>query len=335
MEVSEDGVDFVLADRSRRLTSVRLVQDLGLRRGLRFRREGAQWRLSLRRPAVDRMEYLLELRDQNGHRTTITDPTNPLRAAGAFGDKSVVEFPGYSLPEWLDAPAADGETTEVEDSVTLWSPTGLDADSPAPLLLVHDGPEYDALGAFTQYVGAGISAGLLPPTRAVLLGPGDRNDEYSANPAHSAWIADELVPRLPPTTVRIGVGASLGALAMLHLHRCYPDVLDGLFLQSGSFFTPELDPQESGFSGYDAVTKFVASVHESDADDHPVPATLTCGGLEENLANNGAMTTSLGQLGYASQLIQVRDTHNYTAWRDALHPALTELIGKVVGARAT
>jgi enterochelin esterase-like enzyme len=334
MEVSGDGVEFVLADRSRRLTAVRLVQELGLRRGLRFRREGGQWRLHLRRPAVDRMEYLFELRDQNGHRTTITDPANPLRASGAFGDKSVVQFPGYAQPEWLDAPAVDGQTTGLEDDVTLWSPAGLDPDEAAPLLIVHDGPEYASLAGFTQYLGAGISAGVLPPARAVLLGPGDRNDEYSANPAHAAWIAEDLVPRLPPATVRIGVGASLGALAMLHLHRSHPDVLDGLFLQSGSFFTPELDPQESGFSGYDAVTKFVASVHEADADDHPVPATLTCGGLEENLANNGAMTTSLGQLGYASQLIQVRDTHNYTAWRDALHPHLTDLVAAVAGAHA-
>ncbi len=104
MEVSEDGVDFVLADRHRRLSSVRLAQELGLRRGLRFRRDGAEWRLRLRRPAVDRMEYLFELRDQNGHRTTITDPTNPLRASGAFGDKSVVRFPGYTEPEWLERP---------------------------------------------------------------------------------------------------------------------------------------------------------------------------------------------------------------------------------------
>jgi enterochelin esterase family protein len=332
MEVSEDGVDFVLADRHRRLSAVRLAQELGLRRGLRFRRDGAQWRLRLRRPAVDRMEYLFELRDHNGNRRTITDPTNPLRAPGAFGDKSVVQFPGYTAPEWFDAPAVDEQATELEDGVTVWSPAGLDAATAAPLLLVHDGPEYVSLGALTQYLGAGISAGLLPPTRAVLLGPDDRNAEYSANPAHAAWIADDLLPRLPPSTVRIGIGASLGALAMLHLHRSHPEVLDGLFLQSGSFFTPELDPQESAFSGYDAVTKFVASVHETDADDHPVPTTLTCGGLEENLANNAAMTTSLGQLGYASQLIQVRDAHNYTAWRDALHPALTELIGRVARA---
>ena len=27
-----------------------------------------------------------------------------------------------------------------------------------------------------------------------------------------------------------------------------------------------------------------------------------------------------------SQLTTVRDAHNYTAWRDALHPQLTELI---------
>src|SRR5689334_3359830 len=204
MEVSEDAVDFVLTDRNRRLTAVRLAQELGLRRGLRFRRDGAEWRLRLPRPAVDRMEYLFELRDQNGNRTTITDPTNPLRAQGAFGDKSVVEFPGYSAPEWLSAPAVDGVESDLGDAVTLWSPDGLDADTATVLLLVHDGPEYASLGGFTQYLAAGISAGLLPPTRAVLLAPRDRNAEYAANPAHADWLADELVPSLPPSTSRIG-----------------------------------------------------------------------------------------------------------------------------------
>ena len=40
-------------------------------------------------------------------------------------------------------------------------------------------------------------------------------------------------------------GQSLGALAALHAAWNQPDTFGGLFLQSGSFFTHDLDPQES------------------------------------------------------------------------------------------
>jgi enterochelin esterase family protein len=217
--------------------------------------------------------------------------------------------------------------------VLVWAPDGL--DGPAPLVLVHDGPEYAEFGRFTDYLGAGIASGDLPPLRAALLGPGDRNDWYSANLAYARTIAEVVVPVLPPATVRIGVGVSLGALAMLHLHRSHPATLNGLLLQSGSFFTAAHDPQESAFGGFGAVTRFVTSVHDAADDEDPVPVTLTCGLPEENLANNRAMAATLERLGYRAVLREVRDSHNYTAWRDALHPGLTELVADVVGVRAT
>lgn len=342
MDVSADGVEFVLADRHRRLAAVRLIQELGIADGLEFARERGRWRLHLPRPPVDRMEYLFEVADHNERRATITDPANPLRASGAFGDKSVVLFPEYQPPSWLDAPTVAATVTPLEldapeldaaVELAVWSPE--DLDGPAPLVLVHDGPEFAELGGFAQFLGAGIAGGTLPPLRAAFLAPGDRNAWYSANPAYARTIVDTVLPALPDATVRIGAGVSLGALAMLHLHRTYPTVLDGMLLQSGSFFTRKLDPQESGFSGYAAVTAFVASVHRAIEDEHPVPVALTCGIPEENLANNQAMAATLDRLGHPTTLREVRDTHNYTAWRDALHPSLTELVANVVGAHAT
>jgi enterochelin esterase family protein len=140
---------------------------------------------------------------------------------------------------------------------------------------------------------------------------------------------------MAPSTVRVGVGVSLGGLAMLHAHRSFPDLFDALFLQSGSFFTPALDPQERHFSGFAAVSAFVAEVHASAVDDHPVPTVLTCGTAEENLANNRTMGATLDRLGYPSRLVEVRDAHNYIAWRDALHPHLTTLVSDLVADHAT
>jgi enterochelin esterase-like enzyme len=344
--VDESAVVFELVDRRRRLAAVRLVQEIGLPGPLEFSRVTGAWRLPLPLPDVDRMEYLFEIEDHNGHRTTIADPANPRRAPGAFGEKSVLELPGYRPPRWLSAePVATEEATVDIDAaglgtpvtVTLWAPSALAADVPAPLLLVHDGPEYASLGGLTHYLGASIAAGTMPPVRAALLDPGDRNDWYAANPAYAKTLCTDVITALDDvvaTTVRIGVGVSLGALAMLHSHRHYPEVFDAFLLQSGSFFTPVLDPQEKGFSGFAAVSGFVTEVHAATSDPHPVRTTLTCGTVEENLGNNAAMVHSLQLLGYPAELFLLRDAHNFTAWRDGLEPHLSDLVTDAVADRA-
>jgi enterochelin esterase family protein len=288
------------------------------------------------------MEYLFEVEDANGRRHTILDPTNPDRAPGAFGDKSVITFPGYEPPAWLAGPRVDGEQVPFEVAAplldgtlagTVWQPHGL--DGPAPLLIVHDGPEYAELGGLTDYLAAGIASGALPPVRAALVGPGERNAWYSANPDYAESLVAAVLPALPPTTVRVGVGVSLGALAILHVHRTHPGLFGALLLQSGSFFTPDLDGQESSFSGWAPVTEFVTAVHDDDSDPDPISVAMTCGIPEENLANNQRMAESLQRLGYAVQITPTRDGHNYTAWRDALHPHLTGLIDSVAAAHAS
>ena len=339
--VVDASVTFELLDPHGRLAVVRLVQEIGLPGRHEFEPLPGAWRLALPLPEVDRMEYLFELADHNGNRLTITDPANPLRAQGAFGDKSVLEFASYRPPVWLAGDIVAGTESSVIEApapelgavvtATLWSSAPLDDTAPAPLLVVHDGPEYATLGAFTRYLAASIAAGALPPLRAALLGPGDRNRWYSADPAYAHALGELLTT--VPATVRVGVGVSLGGLAMLHAHRTHPGRFDALMLQSGSFFTPQLDPQEADFSGFAAVTGFVAEVRAATAS-QPGADVLTCGTIEENLANNVEMAMNLRRLGYRADLVRVRDAHNFTAWRDALHPHLTELITEVIYARA-
>jgi enterochelin esterase family protein len=337
--IDTSGVTFQLPDPHRRLRSVRLFDQVGVpgeQRDFGYRR-GA-WQLVLARPEVDRMEYLLELEHPNGGRETITDPANPLRVPGAFGDKSVIEFPEYVRPSWLDIDPAPSTVTELAITSEqlgstvrglLWSPSVLTESERAPLLIANDGPEYATLGALTQCIGALVAAGRLRPTRAALLAPGDRNRWYAVNPAYARALSAEILPAveaIAPATIRLAVGASLGGLAMLHAHRTFPDLFDGLFMQSGSFFSPNLDPQERRFSRFGPVTRFVAEVVGAVADPAPIPTVLTCGGIEENLDNNRVMARTLRKLGYPAELHEVRDAHNYTAWRDALDPYLTDLL---------
>jgi enterochelin esterase family protein len=123
------------------------------------------------------------------------------------------------------------------------------------------------------------------------------------------------------------MGASLGGLAMLHAQRALPGLFGGLFLQSASFLTRELDPQEDGrFDKFAQVNAYVQRVLAEGAPTETVPAVLTCGLAEENLENNRQMAAALARQGYAARLVEVPDAHNYIGWRDAFDPALAELL---------
>ena len=60
-------------------------------------------------PDILRLEYKLEVDHADGGTEHVCDPDNPKRAPGAFGEKSVLELPGYEPPAWLDAEGVEGE----------------------------------------------------------------------------------------------------------------------------------------------------------------------------------------------------------------------------------
>ena len=341
-DVSGGAVTFTVPDPGGELTGVRLVQDVRIPGDqLRFRRACDGWMLVVPRPPVDRMEYLLEFSGRGGSTWTGLDPGNPRTVDGAFGPKSVLEFPGYAAPGWLAEPGEPGADVAVDVpaspvnaiiSCRVWAPADAADDEPLPMLLAHDGPEYDTLSALTRYVSSGVKGGWLPRMRAALLSPGPRNRWYSANARYATALRQSVIPALTArfaTKRRVGMGASLGALAMLHAHCKHPDSFDALFLQSGSFFCRKFDGQEKRFPYYRRITAFVSSVRVGGVQGRTIPVALTCGVIEENLANNRAMTAALTEIGYQAGLREVPDVHNYTAWRDAFHPDLTELLRKV------
>jgi enterochelin esterase-like enzyme len=124
----------------------------------------------------------------------------------------------------------------------------------------------------------------------------------------------------------VGMGASLGGLAMLHAHRTWPGTFAGLFLQSASFFIPRYDRHESGFPRYRRITRFVGGVLRAGSAIETVPVAMTCGIEEENVHNNRVMAAALAEQGYVARLDEVTDMHNYTGWRDAFDPHLTRLL---------
>ncbi|MGH2755298.1 MAG: alpha/beta hydrolase [Actinomycetota bacterium] len=349
--IQGDGIVFRFRDPDRDLADVRLFQEIRRPRiGPDFTYDGSAglWETRLPVPNADRLEYMIQVTHPDGGTEMITDPYNDKVAPGPFGDKSVFELPGYIPPAWMSKEASEAgsiDKLEVKSRplrarlpVLLWSPPGSGPSDELPLLIAHDGPEYAELSMLTRFLDVMTNENRIPSMRAALVGPSDRDNSYSASAAYSRSLAHEIVPQLlaiAPTPhgrrMRMGMAASLGALAMLHAHRRSPATFGSLFLQSGSYFRQRWDKQESGFPRFRRISRFVGEVLTSEGWSHPITATLTCGTVEENLANNRATYAALERQGYETKLVANRDGHNWVAWRDTFDPHLVDLIAGMWG----
>ena len=79
------------------------------------------------------------------------------------------------------------------------------------------------------------------------------------------------------------------------------------------------------------IVRFTGKLHRATGSAPPVPTVLTCGLAEENLHNNREMAQTLRRQGYPVTMAEVPDAHNYTGWRDAFDPHLTDLLRPVWG----
>ena len=347
--VHDDSVLFRIVDEHEALSTVRLSQEIQRPRlgpEFLFDKTTKTWSLRFPRPNADRMEYMLVLTHKDGGEEWIPDPANPVRAAGPFGAKSVIEFPGYEPPAWLDAdpvPAIAINETEIKSRTLraklrtqIWTSPGSDPDEPLPLLIAHDGPEYNELSDLLKLLQLRVADGTLPPMRVALVAPHDRDQTYSASAAYARALSYEILPALDAIApiphgrrMRAGMGASLGGLAMLHVHRMNPATFGALYLQSGSYFRQRYDKQESGFPRFGRISRFMGRVLTAEGWAHPIPLTMTCGTVEENLKNNRATFAALERQGYDVYLHENRDAHNWVAWRDTFDPHLIDLLKRV------
>ena len=355
-------VTFRVFDPDAALQEVRLYQEVRRPRlGPVFARVGetATWELHFPRPPVDRMEYQLQLRYPDAGPVLTPDPANPRRAQGPFGEKSVIEFPGYRPPAWLtgeDGPLAGPTTGLAVPSrvlgarvpVELWRSPGGRArrGERLPLLVVHDGPEYARYAALLHFLGRATADGRLPRLRVALLAPVDRNEHFSASPAWSRALVSEVLPVLqalaptpPGRRHLVGMGASLGALAVLAAARTAPASFGGLFLQSGSFFRPRTDDHERNFPRFRRICRYVddlaadavAPLAGQPGAGEPAKVAMTCGTVEENLPGNRVVRDALAARGWQVGLAEHRDAHSWVAWRDTFDPWLLGLLAELWG----
>jgi enterochelin esterase-like enzyme len=331
---------FRLEDHDPSVTGVALECDRAVRGPRELRREDTGWVLDLPRPDLLRLEYRFAVR-RGADTALVLDPDNPLRVPTAFGDRSVLELPGYTPPWWLEAPRVDGILTPMtlagetvhDVPVTVWAPADLPDDHAAPLLLVHDGPEYDVLADLTGYGAALVGSGDLPPHRIALAHPVLRDAWYSGSPRYLRTVAEAGLERLEERFAVAGpvvvMGASLGGLTALLLGLLAAPRVGGVFSQSGSFFQVRHDDSESGYPYFNRISRLVQQVLDMRHPQHHLVVGMTCGALEENAANNRDMAAALRRAGHEVTHREVSDLHNYTAWRDALDPGLTQVLRAV------
>jgi enterochelin esterase-like enzyme len=199
----------------------------------------------------------------------------------------------------------------------------------APLLVVLDGPEYVRRARLLPILRQLVTVRQAPAHRVVLVAPDDRLETYSASTPYARELVaalDELGGRRPR---RVGLGASLGALALLHAHRLEPRAFAGLFLQSGSYFRRRTDAQEARFPRFSRVDRFVGTVLNAKEGARPVPATITCGLDEENYGNNAVIAHALAAQGYGVDFHAARGGHDWPTWRRALDAHLAPLLRRV------
>jgi enterochelin esterase-like enzyme len=196
----------------------------------------------------------------------------------------------------------------------------------APLLVVLDGADYVRRARLVPLLGRLVAEGSVRPHRVALVSADDRMEDFSASTRYARTLAaalDEL-----GRGRRVGVGSSLGALALFHVHRTEPGTFAGLFLQSGSFFRRRTDGQERGFGRFGRIDRFVGAATRTLDGAKPVPTTITCGLDEENYANNAALAQALAAQGYAVDFHAARGAHDWPTWRRALDLHLPALLRK-------
>ncbi|XAS77772.1 alpha/beta hydrolase-fold protein [Dermatophilaceae bacterium Sec6.4] len=229
--------------------------------------------------------------------------------------------------EWLRAPRELPSAFRQPSHVTVCSPPTLSDTEPAPLLWVHDGPAYDAQAGLLEW----LATRDLPPMRVVLADVRRRTQWYSASPRYLRTFTTGLSAIQESYPVRrpvIVMGASLGGLTSV-LAGLSDDRVGAVFAQSGSFFTPETDAQESNFAYFDRIAAAVADVTGTGLRAAPLRVELTCGSSEENLHNNRLMAQTLDGVGVEAVLTEVAGGHDYSSWRTAFDPTLTALLRDV------
>lgn len=299
------------------------------------------WWTHLELPEGSRIEYKLEV-VEDGVSRWLTDPLNPALAEDPFGANSVCAAFGYERPAWSlpDPDSRPGSLDEltIESAIfgdtrrlRLYLPARFRRSRRYPLLVVHDGSDFLRFADLKTVLDNLIHRNEIDSMIVLLADPVDRLAEYRGSPAHSAFIAEELLPRVEQEFPLIDapgarglMGASLGAVASLATAWRYPGVFDNLLLQSGSFAFSDIGAHRRD-PVFDPVVELI-NAFRADPGRPAARVYLTCGIYESLIYENRSMAPLLQSLGIDIRYEEARDGHHWENWRDRLRAGLSFLL---------
>lgn len=298
------------------------------------------WTAELELQVTARVEYKLEV-EIGGRSQLIRDPKNDQLARDPFGANSVVTGPGYESPEWAEADPESRRGEIIERRmrstvfrdvrpISIYRPARFRETRRYPLLIVHDGLDYQRFAALVDVLDNLIHRLEIPPLVAALIQSPNRLDEYAASENHARFLVEEIVPLLEDefplledARDRALLGASFGGVASLHAAWMNPGTFGKLFLQSGSFAFTDIGEHERG-PLFDPVVDFV-NRFRADPGKPSNRIFLSCGRYESLIRYNRAMLPILQGTGADVRLVESQDGHNWENWRDRLRDGLTWL----------
>ena len=278
------------------------------------------WLYTVRLPEDARLEYQIQLDGEE----LILDPLNPKVETGGLGSKSVVEMPGYVVPEFMSPQAGLTVGTLTEDipfssqnlgyvvNYRVYTPAGYEHLRDLPVLYVTDGQDFLAFGKMTAALDYMISSGRTQPVMAVFIDPrnvktgeNQRNEQFFDNPAYGKFIAEELVPEIdrlyqtnPSPDARLIIGTSNGGYHSLYFARNHPDTFHLV-----TAFSPSIwhDP------------KIIDTYRQQE--NLPLKFFISTGLYNDNYYHARQFQEMLKGKGYELLYIESNESHSYGNWR--------------------
>ncbi len=207
--------------------------------------------------------------------------------------------------------------------IYTYSPAG--ADTPAPVMLIHDGKGFWHHGRCGALSDALFAAGEIPPVHLVFLQPEKRTVEYAFNPAHGAYVVEDVLPFVNDLVATSGeyllLGASLGALAAADMALDRPGVFSAVGSLSGAFLMGPKDEPLDPFAGSEWLLGRIEAGAGRD-----LRWSFDCGTLEWLLPGHRRLYCALEAGNYDHRGVTSHSGHNWTTWRNALPGVLKYLL---------
>ncbi len=301
------------------------------------------WVITLPVEDGGRFEYKLAI-GHDTHEDLVVDPLNRLRASDPFGENSVCRTFGYERPDWTrpqGAPVGRIETLHVQTEVfdqarheQIYLPHGYTPEHKYPLVVIHDGKEFDSFANLSISLDNLIHAGDVPPLVAVLIQAHDRMSEYPRGRRHARYVVGDLLPAVEQAysisddpSQRVLMGASLGAVASIATAFRYPGVFGGLILNSGTFILDQSKLESRSHPVFQRAARLVDAVRRAPK----LPKTrafVSTGELEGLADENRALANFLREQGVDVLFNSEWDGHHWHNWRDQLREGLIWALGR-------